>query len=118
MNIWLERTMQLIFVVVFGALLVGCTAPGPTSAPKSALSAAGPAPAEAQRAASARPRSTDWEYWDEIICMRTPVTGTRLSRGQCHTRYDWARMEGAARETMREIENRPLPCYSGPGCGD
>jgi hypothetical protein len=108
--------MKLMFVVLFGALLVGCTAPGPASAPDSALSAAAPVQADAQRAASTRPRSTDGEYWDEIICKRTPLTGTRLSRGQCHTRYDWARIEGAARETMREIENRPLPCYDGPGC--
>jgi hypothetical protein len=67
-------------------------------------------------AASAAAHSTDPGYWDEVICKRTPVTGTRLTRGQCHTRYDWARMEGAARETMREIENRPLPCSDGPGC--
>jgi hypothetical protein len=37
MNICLERTMKLIFVVLFGALLVGCTAPGPATDPAAVI---------------------------------------------------------------------------------
>jgi hypothetical protein len=106
--------MRHTIVVLLGVMLLGCA--GPASAPGSAPSATAPAQADAEMAASAAAHSTDPGYWDEVICKRTPVTGTRLTRGQCHTRYDWARMEGAARETMREIENRPLPCSDGPGC--
>lgn len=106
--------MKMILAVLFCALLLGCA--GPPSAPDSAPSAAAPVPADAQTAARTEPRPTDPGYWDEVICKRTPVTGTRLTRGQCHTRYDWARIEGAATEIMREIENRPLPCGTGPGC--
>lgn len=57
-------------------------------------------------------------YWDEMICKREPVTGTRLTRARCHSRYDWARMQGAATETMRDIFSQPVPCLEGDQCDD
>lgn len=57
-------------------------------------------------------------YWDEIICQREPLTGTRLTKSRCHSRYDRERMRGAATETMRDILSQPQPCGDGAGCTD
>jgi hypothetical protein len=46
-------------------------------------------------------------YWEEMICKNEGVTGSRQVRRRCHTRYDWARMESAATETMRDIDSQP-----------
>jgi ABC-type glycerol-3-phosphate transport system substrate-binding protein len=46
-------------------------------------------------------------YWEEEICKREPVTGSRQYTRRCHTRWQWAQMEGAATETMRDIWAQP-----------
>jgi hypothetical protein len=103
--------MKLFVIASLVVLLSACAGPARTSAPEAA-------PAQTQESianetAIAELRSNDPEYWDEIICRREPVTGTRLTRGRCHSRYDWARMQGAATEFMRELENRPIPVNEG-----
>lgn len=107
--------MKLLVISALVVLLSACAGPARTSAPEAASAQAQEQAQEnmASEATMAELRSSDPGYWDEVICRREPITGTRLSRGRCHSRYDWARMEGAARETMREIENRPIPLNEG-----
>lgn len=116
--------MKTLLIVLALVMLSACTSTG--SAPP-ADSNAGETVAAIQHrnlpgsiAAGGRLQPGDPGYWDEEICRREPVTGTRLTRARCHSRYDWARMQGAATETMRDIFSKPVPCLEGDGqgCGD
>lgn len=109
--------MRALILAVVVTLLSACASTGP-AAPGAAAADAASAPRLAEkRDTVASKDSEEPGYWDEIVCKREQVTGTRLTRGRCHSRYDWARMRGAATETMRDIESQPRPCLDGAGCG-
>jgi hypothetical protein len=106
----------LLIIIALGAL-AACTSTGPAPQAGELKASAAPAvPTESATESTLQPG--DPGYWDEIVCRRAPVTGTRLTRARCHSRYDWARMAGAATETMRDIESKPIPCLAGAGCGE
>jgi hypothetical protein len=109
--------MKALLITILVGALAACAsgAPAPQEGPLKA-SAAPAVPAESTTESALQPG--DPGYWDEIVCRRAPVTGTRLTRARCHSRYDWARMAGAATETMRDIESKPIPCLAGAGCGE
>jgi hypothetical protein len=108
--------MKALLITIMVSSLAACAsgAPAPQEGPLKASAAPAPVPAESTTESGLQPG--DPGYWDEIVCRRAPVTGTRLSRARCHSRYDWARMAGAATETMRDINSKPIPCLDGPGC--
>jgi len=106
----------LISLIAMGLAACASTAPSAGSGASAEASKAAPA-SEGQASTVAALNPEDPGYWDEIICRREPVTGTRLTRARCHSRYDWARMSGAATETMRDILSQPNPCLDGAGCG-
>lgn len=104
--------MRLVLIWIAGAMVAACASTGPAvDATRLPAVAAAETGADLQPASLAKtPGKTpaeDPEYWNEEICKREPVTGTRLTRARCHTRYEWARMESAATETMRDIESQP-----------
>jgi hypothetical protein len=111
--------MKTLLLALAGLALLGCAAPARESAPPPAAAA----PASQERSTETMAKggvivyADDPEYWGEIICKREAVTGTRMTKARCHSRYDWERMQGAARETMRDIENQPVGCGAGAGCG-
>lgn len=110
--------MRALLAVIAAILISGCASTGPasTSGDPAAASASTSQPAgKSEKVAAMDPE--DPGYWDEIICRREKVTGTRLTRARCHSRYDWERMRSAATETMRDIESQPRPCLDGAGCG-
>lgn len=110
--------MRLPLIVIVGAMLAACASTGPTPDAEKVSTVAEAEPDSGHRGAA--PGATiadDPDYWNEEVCKREPVTGTRLTRARCHTRYEWARMQNAATEIMRDIESQPLPCRDGPGCG-
>lgn len=110
--------MKILLLALTSMALIGCASPGRDSAPPSA--AAAPVSKEAGTETMAKGGvivyADDPEYWGEIICRREAVTGTRMTKARCHSRYDWERMQGSAREAMRDIENQPVGCGAGPGC--
>jgi hypothetical protein len=108
--------MRRLLLMIVATALASCASGAPKAGGGDA--AAGPAPAEKTTTTTAAITGPDDPgYWDEVICRREPVTGTRLTRARCHSRYDWARMRGAATETMRDIQSQPVPCRDGAGCG-
>lgn len=110
--------MRFLLIAIVGAMLAACASAGPAPDAKEFPTVAATEPdAGQQRAFPGRNPAEDPEYWNEEICKREPVTGTRLTVARCHTRYDWARMSDAATETMREIQDRPIACLDGAGCG-
>jgi predicted small secreted protein len=110
--------MKLLLIAIAATGLAACASTGSGAGSDAAAQASTAAPpVAAQDATVAALNPEDPGYWDEIICRREPVTGTRLTRARCHSRYDWARMRGAASETMRDITSQPNPCLDGPGCG-
>lgn len=111
------KVMRLLLILVAATLLAGCAAAGPASSSQgtSAVVAQAQEPRD-ETGAVPRTYTEDPEYWEEIICKRADTTGTRLHNRRCHSRYDWARMSGSAREIMRDINANPLPCGSGAGC--
>jgi predicted small lipoprotein YifL len=112
-----EPVMKSLLVLISVAALAACASSGPTSQTDELTATATPAPASAEaKARTSSLQPGDPGYWDEEVCRREPVTGTRLTRARCHTRYDWARMSGAATEVMRDIESMGRPCGPGPGC--
>jgi hypothetical protein len=107
---------KLMFLIIVTAL-AGCTSGAPKTSGGDATAAT--APVERTTTTTAAIKGPDDPgYWEEVICRREPVTGTRLTRARCHSRYDWARMRGAATETMRDIESMAIPCLDGAGCGE
>jgi hypothetical protein len=110
--------MRIVVVAILGTVLTACASAGPSSAPEAASTTAALAEADAQTLTTAVLRPGDPGYRDERICRREPVTGTRLTRARCHSRYDWARMAGAATETMRDILSQPTACLEGDQCKD
>jgi hypothetical protein len=102
----------LIAITVAGLTACASAAPAPQAVEQTARAVTAQNPAEIE--SSLQPG--DPGYWDEEVCRREPVTGTRLTRARCHTRYDWARMSGAATETMRDIDSQSITCPRG-GCG-
>lgn len=110
-------TMRTLLLLIVATALAACAAGGPKPSRADAAVETAPVENSATRTAAAT-GPDDPGYWEEIICRREPVTGTRLTRARCHSRYDWARMRGAATETMRDIESQAIPCLDGAGCGD
>jgi hypothetical protein len=104
--------MKNILILISMAALAACASSGPVSQTDELTASATPARAEAEPRTSAL-QPGDPGYWDEEVCRREPITGTRLSRARCHTRYDWARMSGAATETMRDLGSQPIPWVEG-----
>ncbi|HUG98974.1 MAG TPA: hypothetical protein VMQ83_07340 [Gammaproteobacteria bacterium] len=104
------RTLSIILAVW---ALVACASTG--SGPEAGGSAAAPATEDKrvefgnQAAIASVPpaEEDDPGYWEEMICKNEGATGSRQVRRRCHTRYDWARMESAATETMRDIDSQP-----------
>jgi hypothetical protein len=96
--------------------LAGCASTGPAPAPEGVPEAGTSATSDksiqfANQAAvgSIEPRvEDDPGYWEEIVCKREGATGSRQVTRRCHSRYDWARMEGAANEFMRDIWSVPV----------
>lgn len=41
---------------------------------------------------------------DKVRCKRMVVTGSRLGKSVCHTEEEWAAMERAAKEAMRDYD--------------
>jgi hypothetical protein len=102
--------MRLLLIALAATALAGCAAASPVPGPDDTPGVSTPAAAAGSESSTVTALNPDDPgYWDEIICRREPVTGTRLSRARCHSRYDWARMRGAATETMRDIESIPRP---------
>lgn len=106
--------MRTLYIILAASALVACASSG--SGPTPGESATAPTAGEDknvqfgnQAAVASVPPAEEDEpgYWDEMICKNEPVTGTRQIRRRCHSRYDWARMESAATETMRDIESQP-----------
>lgn len=105
--------MRTLSIILAAWMLVACASTG--SGPEAGDSAATPAAEDKgvqfgnQAAIASVPpaEEDDPGYWEEMICKNEPVTGTRQIRRRCHSRYDWARMEGAATEAMRDIEAQP-----------
>lgn len=109
--------MKLLIVMLTTALLAACASTGSGTAPERTAALSAPAQASGEETAAApATHADDPGYWDEIICKRADTTGTRLYSHRCHSRYDWARMSGAAREIMRDIESQPIPCLKGDDC--
>ncbi|HUG98973.1 MAG TPA: hypothetical protein VMQ83_07335 [Gammaproteobacteria bacterium] len=109
--------MKALFIAIAAATLLACASTGPTQEAEKLSTVAAAEPDSGQRGAF--PGATiadDPDYWNEEICKREPVTGTRLTRARCHTRYDWARMQKAATESMRDIFSQPTPCLEGDQC--
>jgi hypothetical protein len=106
-----DELMRALLLIITAAAMAACAAAGPTSE--------APAPVTGERSAeqqqdvrfgnreamaSIEPAvSDDPGYWDEEICRRTPITGSRQTQRRCHTRWEWSQMEAAATETMRDI---------------
>lgn len=109
--------MKLVLILIAGVMAAACASSGPAADADKLPTVAAAEPETQQRAAPGKTPAEDPDYWNEEICKREPVTGTRLTIARCHTRYDWARMSSAATETMREIQDRPIPCLDGAGCG-
>lgn len=109
--------MRMLYIILASSALIACASSGPDrSAPGMTTATAVGDPSMTVAATELQPE--DPGYWDEMICKREPVTGTRLTRARCHSRYDWARMEGAATETMRDIFSQPIACLEGDQCRD
>lgn len=103
-------TMKTLIILATALVVAGCASAGSTNQAGDTAAASGTAAASSERkekVAALTPE--DPGYWDEIICRREPLTGTRLTKARCHTRYDWERMRGAATETMRDINSQPIP---------
>jgi hypothetical protein len=99
--------MKALFLALAALALIGCASPGDgsvdaTTSPATAVTAGDPALAAVAPADKS-------ESWDDVICRKQPVTGSRMMRNVCNTRWEWARMEGAAEETMRDIGSKPIP---------
>lgn len=103
--------MKHVLLTVAAMVIAGCVSPGTADQAREATPSQ---QQQTERVATLTPE--DPGYWDEIVCRREPLTGTRLTKSRCHSRYDWERMRGAAKETMRDILAQPLPCGSGAGC--
>jgi len=110
--------MRTLFILLAAASLAACAAAGPApgagdAAPVSEATQAAENKAikfgNQEAVATVAPASEEREpgYWEEEICKREPVTGTRQYTRRCHTRWQWAQMESAATETMRDIESQP-----------
>ncbi|MFU8820311.1 MAG: hypothetical protein ACNA8G_02035 [Gammaproteobacteria bacterium] len=100
-------------ILVAALAIAGCASTGSTNNAGETAAATNTVAASSERkekVAALTPE--DPGYWDEVICRREPLTGTRLTKARCHTRYDWERMRGAATETMRDIESKNIPLQS------
>lgn len=109
--------MKTLFITIAAASLLACASAGPGPGTDEAAPVDGTTSGENkqvqfgnQAAISTIPAAAEEDqpgYWEEMICKNEGVTGSRQVRRRCHTRYDWARMESAATETMRDIESQP-----------
>lgn len=102
--------MKNLLILVAAIVIAGCASTGSTNKASETAAASDTVAASSERkeqVAALTPE--DPGYWDEIVCRREPLTGTRLTKARCHTRYDWERMRGAATETMRDINSQPIP---------
>lgn len=97
-------TMKTLIILVAALVTAGCASAASTH--KAGETAAASSERK-EKVAALTPE--DPGYWDEIVCRREPLTGTRLTKARCHTRYDWERMRGAATETMRDLNSQPIP---------
>lgn len=103
-------TMKTLIILVAALVAAGCASAASTNKAGETAAASDTAAASSERkekVAALTPE--DPGYWDEIVCRREPLTGTRLTKARCHTRYDWERMRGAATETMRDLNSQPIP---------
>jgi hypothetical protein len=108
-----------LVIAFLAACLAGCASANPPPGPGEATVTSAPASSaedkaiqfDARNAIATVPPAAEDEpgYWDETVCKREPVTGSRQHSRRCHTRWQWAQMEDAATETMRDIWSKPIP---------
>jgi hypothetical protein len=127
------EAMKALVVVILAATLAACATGGTSpalvteTAPTAASAAAAETATAAGTAQDSAPLDADdpdeksfWasseyapqdasESWDDLICKRAGATGSRQVSRRCHTRWEWAQMEAAATETMRDILSIPRP---------
>lgn len=110
--------MKALFISIAAATLLACASTGPDpgtdeAAPVTGATASGKEEqiqfGNQAAVATVEPAAEEDDpgYWEEMICKNEGVTGSRQVHRRCHTRYEWAKMEGAATETMRDIESQP-----------
>jgi hypothetical protein len=113
----MKTTLNMTLILVAAVAMTACAAPGPAAdAPTASVPEQAQAGAQKDIQFATREAMSSIEpiaeeeqpgYWDEEICRREPITGTRQTQRRCHTRWQWAQMESAATETMRDIWMQP-----------
>lgn len=117
--------MNAALSISLGCLLclAGTMAASAEEVPPTQTQAVSEVPASAGDAAGpAKDRKTaDADKSDEVRCKRVVVTGSRLGKSVCHTEEEWAAMERAAKEAMRDYDansrTQPRPELMGLGGG-
>lgn len=105
--------MRTALVIMAAFALAACAAagPAPDSAATTALQDGAPAISQAgtEQHGNSVTAALATESPDDVICRNQRVTGSRMMRRVCQTRWEWAQMENAATETMRDINSIPVP---------
>lgn len=95
-------SVTLVCLLGIGGTVGAWAEEAPQAQNQSVSEAPAPAGDAVDNAKEEKTAATDTS--DKVRCKRMVVTGSRLGKSVCHTEEEWAAMERAAKEAMRDYD--------------